>query len=207
MGKRRKEILYLILLFIIAIIFSLDLFVNRGQPATFDGRTHLTNMAMFYQSIKQGDFPVAWTDGFANYGMPLGLLAQQTTSYLGALFNFIVNDIVLSFNLVVLLGSFLSTFFFYIFLRLYFKPETAFLGAFFFNFAPYRIFNIYIRAALPEFFAAVFIPLILIGSHFLLRQKNLNGFFIIVFSAAFLILTHPFIFVIGGFVFIPFIIG
>lgn len=206
MGKRRKEILYLILLFIIAIIFSLDLFVNRGQPATFDGRTHLTNMAMFYQSIKQGDFPVAWTDGFANYGMPLGLLAQQTTSYLGALFNFIVNDIVLSFNLVVLLGSFLSTFFFYIFLRLYFNPETAFLGAFFFNFAPYRIFNIYIRGALPEFFAAVFIPLILIGSHFLLRQKNLTGFFIIVFSAAFLILTHPFIFVIGGFVFIPFII-
>lgn len=156
--------------------------------------------------MKQGDFPVTWTDGFANYGMPLGLMAQQTTSYLGAFLNFAFNNIVLSYNFVVFLGAFLSVLFFYIFLRLYFKPESAFVGAFLFNFAPYRILNIYVRGALPEFFASVFIPLILIGAHFLIKEKQVKGFFMIVLATALLVLTHPFMFVVGSFVFVPFIV-
>lgn len=200
------DIFVLIILFIISWLLVFDLFINKGQPATFDGPTHLTNIAMFYKSIKQGDSPVTWTDGFANYGMPLGLLAQQTTSYLGAFLNFIFNDVVLSYNLVVFLGSYLSVLFFYIFLRLYFKPESAFIGAFLFNYAPYRILNVYIRGALPEFFSSVFIPLILIGIHYLSKEKQLKGFFLIVLATALLILTHPFMFVVGSFVFVTFII-
>ena len=75
----KTDFLNLFLLFIISLLFVLDLFINRGQTATFDGPTHLTNIAMFYKSMKGGEFHVTWTDGFANYGMPLGLIAQQIT--------------------------------------------------------------------------------------------------------------------------------
>src|SRR3990167_5942114 len=101
------------LIFIISLILVLDLLINVGAPATFDGPTHLTNIALFYDSIIRGNWHVTWTDGFANYGMPLGLMAQQTTSYLGAIINLFANDIVLSYNLVLLIGTFMSTLFFY----------------------------------------------------------------------------------------------
>ncbi len=192
------------LLLIISLLFVLDLFVNRGQSATFDGPTHLTNIAMFFKSMKSGEWHVTWTDGFANYGMPIGLIAQQTTSYLGALVNFFSNNIVFSYNVVAFIGVFLSTVFFYWFLRLYFKPMGAFVGAVFFHLAPYRIINLYIRGALPEFFASVFLPLLLIGIYFLFNKKQLPGFLLVVISVAFLILTHPMMLIIYAFIFVPY---
>ena len=169
---KNSDLLNYCLIFIISLILVLDLFINKGTPATFDGPTHLINIALFYDSIIRGQFHVTWTDGFANYGMPLGLMAQQTTSYLGAFFNLIVGNVVLSYNLVLLVGSFLSTLFFYKFLRLYFSPKSSLLGAILFNFTPYRIINIYIRGAIPEYFASVFLPLILILIYYFFPKKD-----------------------------------
>lgn len=195
-----------VLLFIISLILVLDLFVNKGQPATFDGPTHLANVAMFYKSMKGGEWFVRWTDGFANYGMPLGLIAQQTTSYLGAIINFATNNIVLSYNIVVFIGAFLSSLFFYLFLRLYFKPGGSLLGTFLFHFAPYRIINVYIRGSLPEFFASIFLPLILIGLFFIFSNRVFKGFILVSISTALLILTHPMMVIIYGFIIGPYLI-
>jgi hypothetical protein len=206
MRNRQKDLLVIIFLFIISFLLVGDLFLSRGQPATFDGPTHLANIAQFHKSIAGGGIRVTWTDGFANYGMPLGLIAQQTTSYLGAFINLVVKNVVFSFNLTFFIGTFLSAVFFYLFLRLYFSPESAFLGAFVFNFAPYRIINIYIRGALPEYFSSLFLPLILIGIYFIFHQKAKKGFLILSLAIAGLVLSHPMMFVVNAFIFIPYII-
>lgn len=202
----RTDFFNITALFIISCLFVLDLFANKGQPATFDGPTHLANIAMFFKSMKGGELHVTWTDGFANYGMPIGLIAQQTTSYLGAAVNFITNNIVMSYNTVVFIGAFLSVLFFYLFLRLYVKPVSAFVGAAFFHLAPYRIINVYIRGALPEFFASIFLPLLLIGIYFLFHNKELKGFLLITISTAFMILTHPMMIIIYAFVYFPYLL-
>jgi len=186
-------------LFIISFGLVFDLFINIGQPVTFDGPTHITNIAMFYKSLKEGIFPVSWTDGFANYGMPLGLMAQQTTSYLGAFLNFLLKDPLFSYNLVFLIGAFLSNLTFYLFLREYFSVPLSLVATFIFNFAPYRIINIYIRGALPEFFASIFLPLILLAVKRFIEKKQFFYFFLISFSYGFLILTHPFMIIIYSF--------
>ena len=202
----KTDFLNLFLLFIISLLFVLDLFINRGQPATFDGPTHLTNIAMFYKSMKGGEFHVTWTDGFANYGMPLGLIAQQITSYLGAIINLLANNIVLSYNFVAFIGAFLSSIFFYWFLRQYFKPASSLVAAIFFHLAPYRIINLYIRGALPEFFASVFLPLLLLGIYFVFRKQLLRGLILTVISVAILILTHPMMIIVYSFIYIPYIL-
>ncbi len=199
-----KELIYGFLIFIIAFFLVSDLFIRPGQPATFDGPTHITTMAQFYTGLSQRQFPVTWADGFANYGMPIPIIAQQTTNYLGALINFFIQNVILSHNLVYLLGAFLSSLFFYIFLRIYFKPEIAFLGSFLFNFSSYRIINIYIRGAQPEFFAPVFIPLSLIGIYLLKKSNPKIGLFLIIFSTAMIIFTHPFMFIVSLFLTIPY---
>lgn len=200
----KTDILNALIIFIISFAFVLDLFVNKGQPASFDEPTHLTNIAMFYKSMKEGQFHVTWTDGFANYGMPIGIIAQQVTSYLGGLINFIVGNVIISYNLVILIGVFLSTLFFYFFLRLNFREKSSLIGAFLFHFAPYRIINIYIRGDIPEFFAGVFLPLILIGLYFIANKKTLPGFILLTLSTSFLILTHPMMVIVYGFIIGPY---
>ena len=201
---KKRDIIAGILIFIIAFFLTADPLIRPGQPATFDGLTHITTIAQFYTGLSSGQFPVVWADGFANYGMPIPLIAHQTTNYVGALVNFVFHDILFSYKIVFLLGAFLSSFFFYLFLRCYFKPEVAFLGAFFFNFSAYRIINIYIRGALPEFFSALFIPLILIGLYLLSKHKTLQGSALLIVSTALLLFSHPFIFVISLFLIVPY---
>jgi len=178
--------------------------LSKGRPSTFDGPTHLTNIAQFASALKSGDFPVRWMDGFANYGMPMPIIVQQTTAYLGAFFTLLFNNVVFSYNLVVFTGTFLSLFFLFKFLRLHFSENASLLAVILFNFAPYRIINIYIRGALPEFFSHVFFPFIFLGLYYWIKKKQINGLIYLLIGFVGILLTHPFTLVIGSFLFIPY---
>lgn len=195
--KEKIFVFFFILIISVGLVF--DLFINKGQPVTFDGPTHITNIAMFYKSLREGNLQVTWTDGFANYGMPLGLMAQQVTSYLGAWINFLAKDPLISYNFVFLIGAFLSNLTFYIFLREYFSTINSLIAVFIFNLASYRIINIYIRGALPEFFASFSLPLILLGIKKFLETNKFFYFALISISFALMILTHPFMLIVYSF--------
>ena len=170
--NKRKDLAYSLLILVSSIIFVFPLFSHPGRPATFDAPFHITNIAQFSVALKSGDFPVYWENGFANYGLPIGIVAHQLPSYLGGFFNIILNNPTLSFNLLTFFGIFFSSIFYYRFLRIYFPPLPSFLGAFLFNFAPYRILNVYIRGAEPEVFSNIFLPLILISIHKFVTEKK-----------------------------------
>lgn len=207
MSKRLHSLLIVLIIFIWSFFLTSDLFIRKGLPSSFDGPMHITMISQFYTALKQGEFPVTWADGFANYGMPMPIIHQQTSTYLGALINFITKDAVLSYKLVFLIGAFLSTLFFFYFLVFYFKEEFSLIGAFLFNFAPYRIINIYIRGAQPEFFALVFIPLVLIAIYLIFNsKKSILGLYLLILSSTLLILSHPFVFVISSFIFAIYIV-
>jgi hypothetical protein len=143
-------------------------------------------------------------DGFANYGMPMGVIVQQTTSYLGAFFNLLLHNTVLSYNLVVLCGTFFSLYFFYQFLKLHFSERAALLATIVFAFVPYQIINIYIRGDIPEYFAHVFFPLVCMGLFFWIRQRKAKGLILLFVGICGILLTHPFTFVVGSFLFVPY---
>jgi len=203
---RKIDLLYVLLISIISLFLVFDIFLNKGQPATFDGTIHITTIAQYYRGLKEGEHRITWADGFANYGMPIPLISQQTTPYLGGYLNFIFNNVLFSYNVVFLIGAFLSCLFYFIFLRIYFKPTIAFVGTLLFNFAPYRIINLYIRGDEPEFFASVFVPLVLIGIYLLIKKKSYFGFLLLTLSVGLLGLAHPFVLVVGSFLFFPYII-
>jgi hypothetical protein len=202
--KYTKDILNIIIILILSWILISDLFLHKGQPATFDGPTHITNIALMHRGLSEGEFPVYWGDGFARYGMPIPLIAQQLPSYIGALITFITHDVVLSFNIVYFIGAALSAIALYIFLRIYVSPFSALIAATLFHFAPYRIINVYIRGALPEFFASTFVAIILIALYLAIEKEKKYAYMLLAISVAFLILTHPFVLVIGSFLFIPY---
>jgi len=190
--KFNKFDLFAIALIILSsLILLLDTLIYKGQPANMDGVAHITHIAVFHKALTNGDFPVRWTDGFANYGLPIGSFAQQLTSYLGAFFTFVTHDVVASFNLVYVIATLASVLLFYVFLRFYFKTWPSFIGAFLFNFAPYRLINLYVRGTLPEYFSSVFLVTILIFLYLLFKRKSKCAFIGLALSIFGMILTHP----------------
>ena len=200
----KKNFFVFVILFIISLLLCLDLFISKGRSSTFDGPTHITNIAQFAAALRSGDFPVRWMDGFANYGMPMPIIVQQMTPYLGAFFILLFNNVIFAYNLVILIGAFLSVFFLFKFLKFHFSEKAALLAVILFNFAPYRIINIYIRGALSEFFSHVFFPLIFIGLYYWISKKERKGLIYLLVGLVGIVLTHPFTLVIGSFLFIPY---
>ena len=202
---RKEDFKYLLLITITSILTVLDLFVNVGRSANGDGFIHTVAPTLFANAITQGNFPVGWTEGFANYGYPLGSISQQLTTYLTAFITIFLKNPIIGFNICIFLGVLLSSIFLYYFLRIYFPPLYSFVGVLLFSLSPYRILNIYVRGALPEFFAGVFFPLLLIAAYLLIKKKNINGLFLLVISISLLILSHPFMLIVSMFLFIPYV--
>jgi hypothetical protein len=181
-----------------------DLMLLPGQPAHMDGVVHITNMATFHQALREGDFPVGWTDGYANYGLPMGYFAQQIPSYLGAGLMFVTQDAVVAFNLVYFVGTLLAGWLFYLWLSLFVGPLPALMGTLFFQLAPYRILNLYIRGALPEYFSAVFVILLLLSLEMWVRKNQAKWWLLFSLSITGLVLTHPMNAVTGAFIIVPY---
>lgn len=199
-----KDRINYIIVFIISLILVLDLFLHSGQPATFDGISHITAIAQFHQALSDGDFPVVWTDKYANYGLPMALVAHQLPNYLGAFLSNFSDNMVTNYNMLLFLAVLLSGLFFYRFLRIYFSPIISLLGTVIFTFAPYKIINIYIRGAMPEVFASIFVPLIFIGIYDLVNKKSMRSVLLLILSFTLLVLTHPMLFVINLFLILPY---
>lgn len=206
MFKENKERLYIFLIFLLSFFLVFDLFFNKGHSAHMDGRAHITTITQFYMAIKSGDLRATWADGFANYGMPVPIVAHQLISYLGAWMTFLTQDVITSWKIVALIAAFLSNLIFYKFLRIYFKQITAFTAVFLYNVAPYRILNLFVREALPEFFASVFFPLVLLSLYYLIKEKKRWAILMLVFSITAMILSHPMMMVVASFIIFPYLL-
>lgn len=206
MKRFYQDFIYSGFILLLSILSVFDLFVNTGKPANGDGLIHTLVPVLFAKALSQGYFPVDWVSGFANYGLPLGTVSQQLSTYLSAFVVFLTHSPTLGFNIVVFLGVFLSCLFFYFFLRFYFSPLVSFVAVCFFNFAPYRILNIYIRGALPEFFAGVFFPLLGIALYLTIVKRKVFGIFLFIVTVALLTLTHPFMDIVAIFLVGPYVL-
>lgn len=188
----KSKIITVLFFFLISSILVANFLFKSSLMTTDDYPFHLTMIAQFAKAIQSGDFPVRWANGFANYGGAIPIVAHQFTSYSGAFIYFFTHNILFSGNILFLIGAILSNIFLYIFLRYYFPRLPSLTAVFLFNFSSYRIFNIYVRGALPEFFSTLFATLVLIGIYYICEKKQLfKGFVLTTIAAFFLSLNHP----------------
>src|SRR3989344_5031750 len=206
MFKVKGERIYVFLILLISIFLVFDLFFNKGHSAHMDGRAHITTITQFYMAMQSGDLKPTWADGFANYGMPVPLVAHQLISYLGAWLTFITKNVITSWKIVALIAAFLSNILFYKFLRIYFNQLSSFVGIFLYNVAPYRILNLFVREALPEFFASVFFPLVLLALYYLIKEKKIWAIPLLVISITGMMLSHPMMMVVASFIIFPYLL-
>ena len=151
----------------------------------------MVTMAQFSTALRDGELPVAWSNNFANLGLPLPLFAHQLPAYAGALLILLGLSVVKAYNILMLAGVFLSAFLFYLFAKKYSSSNTALAVVVFMSFFPYRIINIYFRGGLPEIFASAIFPGLLLLLFLINVEKKKSWVPLFGFGVASLALTHP----------------
>src|SRR3972149_4360778 len=204
-----KNNLGLIIVFLLSLIPLINL-LTSGLPVTHDSLDHVVRIASFYTNLKEGIFIPRWA-GNLNFGFghPILMFLYPLPSYISSVFHFLGASYVDSFKLTLTSTYILSGIFMYLWLSRFLGNVSAVFGSVLFLYAPYRFIDLYVRGALGEHVAFLFLPLALL-SIYLINNLSKNErlrkyYFTFLFSSisfAGLILSHNAI----SLLFVPFIL-
>lgn len=183
---------YLILIFIAA---SWSLF----HPRLFrvHDYIHGARIAEMQRALADGQFPVRWTENFGyGYGMPLFEFYAPLPTYIGVFIYNVTTDLSLSVKLLFLIANIGTVIGGYVLGKKLFGQTGGVVLSAALTLAPYRAVNLFVRGALSEAWAIMFLPLILFFGLTILEsapeKHNRQGFAFLglVLSLTGLMLTH-----------------
>jgi hypothetical protein len=200
-----KEILILILLVIPAV---LALFKPGFFGASDD--MHIAWLQQMDQAISQGQIPPRYVSDLSfGFGYPLFNFIFPLPYYLGEIFHLTGMTFVYSIKAVFIISIIASAFTMYLLARYLAGGMLGIAASVLYVYTPYRATDIYVRGAIGEALAFVFLPLII---YFLIRlskssdrNENITWIASGALSITGLILTHnivsymyiPFVFILG----------
>jgi len=191
-----------LILFILLILPLISLF-HPGLPITHDGQDHVARIANFYLNLEQGNFVPRWAGNLNwGYGHPILEFLYPFSSYFASLVHFLGFSLVDSVKVVFGLGFFLSGLFMYLWLSSFLKRDASLFGTVLYVYAPYRFVDLYVRGAIGENSAFIWLPLLLLFTYKLSKNQNLINVFLASFTFALLILSHNAL----SLVFLPFVV-
>ncbi len=158
---------YLVLL----ILFSLFAIGPLLSPGYFwgahDGRHSVYFLYEFDRVIQDGILYPRWLPDFTfGYGYPFFNIYGPGAFYVGEAFHLVGFDLITSTKIVFALATILSGVSMFGFVRhLTGSRDAAFVSGLMYVYIPYHILDLYVRAALEESVALVFLPLVFWGLH------------------------------------------
>lgn len=193
-------------IFLIIIVCALPLtaLLHPGLPITHDGQDHVARIANFYTSLSEGNIMPRWAGNLNwGFGHPILMFLYPLPSYMASFFYLLGLSFEDSVKTVFGTSFILSALFMYFWLRNFLGNIPGLVGAFLYAFAPYRFVDLYVRGAIGEHVAFVFMPAVL---YFLLKINSMKRikylhFLGLSFSTFALILSHNAI----SLMFLPFV--
>ncbi len=156
---------YLILLFLFSLFAIGPLLAPGYFWGAHDGRHSVYFLFEFDRSIQDGIFYPRWAPDYTfGYGYPMFNIYAPGALYVSEFFHLIGLDFVLATKMTFALAILLSGPAMFGFIkRLTGSSPAAFLSGLAYVYVPYHIADIYVRAALAESVALIFLPLTLWG--------------------------------------------
>ena len=147
---------------------------------THDGMIHLHRIRALADALRAGViFPRWFPDYTFGYGYPALNYYAPGSYYPPALLHLAGLDIVLSLRLSLTLGFALSAWWMFQLSRLYVSLWPAIVGVICFQFFPYRMIDLFVRGAFPEFTAFIWLPLIATRAVWLGRALTAVGWVVV----------------------------
>jgi hypothetical protein len=183
--------LIILLLTLAALLPLLDL-LHSGFPITHDGQDHVARIANFYLSLSEGNVIPRWAGNLNwGYGHPILMFLYPFPSYLASLFHAVGFSFVDSTKLVFAVAYVVSILVMYGWASAQWGLLAGVTAAMLYGFAPYRFVDLYVRGAIGEHMAFVFLPVVLWGVYTLKKHKaSVWALCTVSFGTASLILSH-----------------
>lgn len=139
--------------------------MTRGMCTGHDGAFHLLRIEGLAEGLRLGEFPVRmqsnWMEG---YGYPVSVYYGDILLYIPALLRLIGFSVAQSYKAYLFLINLGTTLIAYTcFYKIVKNSRAALFGTAGYVFAIYRLTNVYVRLAVGEYSAIMFLPLILLA--------------------------------------------
>jgi uncharacterized membrane protein len=173
----------------VASVFALMPLIGVRFFESHDSFFHLDRLVLFDNALRQGCLYPRWIQELAyGYGMPLFNYYPPFSYYFAELFTLLGFDFPESVLATFIIGFVLSGIAMFLFANEILGKAPALVAAVAYIYAPYHLLDAYVRGAMPEFLAFVFLPLIYYS--ILKAEKKAEYYPLISLSYALLILTH-----------------
>jgi 6-pyruvoyl-tetrahydropterin synthase related domain len=188
---RWKLVLQLVILLLVAVAVTKSMWEVPALLAGHSARKDLVRLVEFDAAFRGGDFFPSWSpDLYSGYGSPIFQFYAPLSYYAAEVPVLIGFDYATALKLTQLLALFLSGLAMYRLASTDFSGWVACVGAIFYMVAPYRLVDMFIRHALAEHCAFIWLPLIVWGTERFVSKFSRIGLVIGALATAALIFTH-----------------
>ena len=189
--KLKKNIIFLIFLFLISIFTFYRLF-RLGYPSMMDDM-HVFRLQQFDQCLKDGQIPCRFIkDGGMGYGYPLFNYYSPLVYGIAEIFHLTGLSLIISLKITFALCHIIGVFGMFFFASLFWGNLGGFVSAVLFLLAPYQATDSWVRGALAESLAINLIPWVF---YFLTKyiknfELKIKNYILLVVSLTALLLSH-----------------
>ncbi len=192
--EKRGSVLCIGLIVIFACVPLMTNYLLSGQDLTF----HLMRIEGLAEGLKQGQFPVKMQPVWLNdYGYPVSIMYGDLFLYVPAVLRIIGFSLQASYKIYLVMIQIITAINTYLCCREIAEDrKLGVVGCFLYMFATNRMTNIYYRAAVGEYTALAFLPLVFLGLFYLLGEKERTkaeqkkAFFLLVMGYTFMLESH-----------------
>ena len=186
--NKRNTFLFFVVL---SIICSLPLILTSKVSFGHDLNLHLARINAIKDGFVSGNISnYIYTEYINGYGYGAPLFYPDVFLYIPASITYLGINIFTSYKIFLWLISFCSIITMYLTVkRISGNKEAAIISSFIYCFAPYRLTDLYIRSALGECLALVFLPLVIYGIYEIIYGEY-KKFHILVLGMTGVILSH-----------------
>lgn len=190
-AMKESKILHYTIIFLISLILFYPL-LHMNLATSHDGFLHIARIIGVDKIINEDFyFPPMISSLFCEgFGYAINLFYPPIVTFVPLLFKFLTNTYSSALRVFTLITIFLSGAFMYQFTCKVTKNKMmGLISAVLYITAPYHITDIYIRFAIGEFTAFVFIPIVFLGLYNLFEEQGEKHYYIAI-GAIGLVLTH-----------------
>ncbi|MEM4230356.1 MAG: 6-pyruvoyl-tetrahydropterin synthase-related protein [Candidatus Pacearchaeota archaeon] len=181
--KLDKKLILFIAIIILSIPSVLTL-LNSGFFQTDDGNWMVIRFSAFYESLRDGQFPVRYLSRLNNgYGYPVSNFLYPLFMYIGTPIHAIGISFVDTIKIILGASLVLSSIFCFLWLRKKFDNLSSLIGSVLYLYFPYHLWDVYKRGSVGEVLALAIVP-------FIFLQIERNSLFWGAIGIASLILSH-----------------
>ncbi len=192
--EKRGSVLCIGLIVLFACVPLMTNYLLSGQDLTF----HLMRIEGLAEGLKQGQFPVKMQPVWLNdYGYPVSTMYGDLFLYVPAVLRIIGFSLQASYKIYLVMIQIITAINTYLCCKEIAEDrKLGVVGCFLYVFATNRMTNIYYRAAVGEYTALAFLPLVFLGLFYLLGEKERTKaeqkkvFFLLVMGYTFMLESH-----------------